>query len=80
MIKISRNIFILLTIIGTMHSCGNELTIPKPPTYLKLDLPDHEYVNYQEANCNYSFNISKIYTVKNFFDFWENWKKKNESK
>ena len=40
--------FILLTII--LFGCDEEINIPKPPTYLRLELPDHEYNLYSD-NC-----------------------------
>ena len=33
-------------------------TIPKPPTYLRLELPEHTYRNYQD-DCPYEFSIAK---------------------
>lgn len=45
---------------------GNELLIPKPPTYLKLDLPEHSYKLYQD-DCPYEFEIASICKVKPVF-------------
>lgn len=42
-------------------SCGgDEILIPKPPTYLRTDFPEHEYARTQ-LDCPYSFEISKTY-------------------
>jgi gliding motility-associated lipoprotein GldD len=63
---------ILSTLIISIVSCGNnEITIPKPPTYLRQDFPTHQYTNYQSA-CNYSFDISTAYQVKDVQDKNEN--------
>lgn len=44
--------------------CGSDaIPIPKPPTYLRLDLPSHEYKLFKNEDCNYSFEISKLYKV-----------------
>ncbi|MBI1838643.1 MAG: hypothetical protein HYR91_15365 [Flavobacteriia bacterium] len=49
-------------------SCGNEvINIPKPPTYLRLDLPKHEYIHFTD-HCDYTFDISKLYQVKKVTD------------
>lgn len=49
-------------------SCSEELTIPKPPTYLRLDLPGHSYQKFTDKNCAYNFEISKVYEVKDVYD------------
>jgi gliding motility-associated lipoprotein GldD len=49
---------VLLTACG-----GNELLIPKPPTYLRLDLPEHTYKLYSDA-CPYEFEVASIFKVK----------------
>lgn len=49
-------------------SCGNpEITIPKPPSYLRLDLPDHSYKKYT-SECGYNFDASSIFTIKSVVD------------
>ncbi|MES2589228.1 MAG: hypothetical protein V4622_09615 [Bacteroidota bacterium] len=56
---------ILLFFIGILtFSCGEEIAIPKPPTYLRLDLPKHEYVKFKEKNCSYQFEISKMFKIR----------------
>ncbi len=42
---------------------GNELLIPKPPTYLRLDLPDHAYTTFSDR-CPYTFQLSQLYSAK----------------
>ena len=51
-----------------LSACGEENTIPKPPTYLRLDLPEHNYKKYTEKNCAYSFEAARIFTIKDVYD------------
>ena len=44
-------------------SCGDDTMIPRPPSYLRTELPDHEYVRYKDS-CNYEFDLAKIYSVE----------------
>lgn len=49
-------------------SCGsNEIPVPKPPTYLRLDLPGHKYIKFNDG-CSYTFEVSKLYKVKQVVD------------
>jgi gliding motility-associated lipoprotein GldD len=43
------------------------MPVPKPPTYLKNNFPAHTYIKKQE-NCGYSFDLNKLYTIKNVYD------------
>lgn len=56
-------IVVFLGLFFGIYSCKEKLPIPKPPTYLKLDLPKHDYLVYKEKNCNYSFEYAKIYQI-----------------
>jgi len=61
-----KNYILYLTLF--LSACGgSETLVPKPPTYLRLELPDHEYVRYK-SNCGYQFDAAKIFTVKNVAD------------
>lgn len=51
-----------LVLLVVMVSCEEETYIPKPPTYLRLDLPDHNYTRY-DSECDYNFDISEAYNV-----------------
>ena len=54
-------IFIFFLLVA---SCGqDEITIPKPPTYLRLNLPNHSYVQFSD-HCPYSFDASTLFKVK----------------
>ena len=50
-----------------IQSCTEEINIPKPPTYLRLELPDHSYHLYSD-DCPYQFEVSDSYTVKKVSD------------
>lgn len=54
----------LFSLLMVFASCGDEPAVPKPPTYLRLDLPEHSYTTYRNSECNYSFDLPKIYSVK----------------
>ena len=44
-----------------LTSCGgDELLIPKPPTYLRSDLPPHSYTKFSDR-CPYTFELSKMF-------------------
>jgi gliding motility-associated lipoprotein GldD len=58
--------FLIIALLLTACS-GEEIAIPKPPTYLRLELPDHSYMKYK-SNCGYSFDAPKIFTVKDVVD------------
>lgn len=60
--KIAVLILILLAGCG-----GSEILIPKPPSYLRLDLPEHTYKKYI-SDCGYQFKVSTIFTIKNVYD------------
>jgi len=44
-------------------SCNEKMPIPKPPLYLKVDLPPHKYEQFSD-NCPYKFEKAKIYKIK----------------
>lgn len=59
-----RKLLILLPILFVFVACdGDEMPIPKPPTYLRNDLPKHQYVQFSDG-CPYTFELAKIYTAK----------------
>ena len=50
-------------LIGLLFSCSeNAILIPKPPTYLRLNLPKHEYKLFSDK-CPYTFEIPKTFDV-----------------
>jgi gliding motility-associated lipoprotein GldD len=58
-----KKILLITFAIALLYSCEEENYIPKPPSYLRLELPDHEYENYVDS-CNYSFDLAKLYSVE----------------
>lgn len=44
-------------------SCDEETLIPKPPTHLEVDLPDHSYQKYTDST-HYTFDISKLWSER----------------
>lgn len=52
-----------ILILLTFTACDEEVFIPKPPTYLRLDLPEHNYQLYSD-DCPYQFEISDVYKVE----------------
>lgn len=57
-----------ILLLAGLFSCSSENTVPKPPTYLRLDLPEHSYKKYKDENGHYSFEIPKIFTIKKVYD------------
>lgn len=55
---------VLLVLMILIMSCGgNENPIPKPPTYLELNLPDRSYNTYTDS-CEYSFEKPSYFQVQ----------------
>lgn len=52
---------ILLAIV--LYACSNDTPIPKPPTYLKTELPDHTY-RMVSNDCPYELKLAEIYNYK----------------
>ncbi|MEN9998084.1 MAG: hypothetical protein RI922_1074 [Bacteroidota bacterium] len=60
------SLFILLLIF--ISSCSDsEILIPKPPTYLRLDLPEHTYTKYK-SECGYNFDAASVFKIKEVVD------------
>ncbi len=53
----------LLVVSTILFSCKDSISIPKPPTYLRLNLPKHEYVLFSES-CPYEFEAAKIFKIR----------------
>lgn len=47
----------------SLVSCGEEQYTPKPPTYLRLELPEAIYKDYKD-DCGYTFRINENYSVE----------------
>ena len=60
----SRIVFSLLISFFILCACKEDSPIPKPPTYLKANLPAHNYHKEVIENL-FSFDVSDLYTLKN---------------
>jgi gliding motility-associated lipoprotein GldD len=59
-------IILFLSSFLALKSCkGRKNHIPKPPTYLKLELPPKNYNIYSDTICSISFKIPDYFKVKN---------------
>ena len=48
----------------TLSACSSEeIPIPKPATFLNIELPAHSYKKYNES-CPYQFDISTLYEIR----------------
>jgi len=52
---------LLLTVI--FYACKNDSPIPKPPTYLKTEFPEHTY-RMVSNDCPYELKLAEIYNYK----------------
>ena len=50
--------FILM--IGIFSACSDENPVPKPSTYLRMNLPEHSYRLFK-SDCPYSMKLSNLY-------------------
>jgi len=57
-------LLLLLTVMIAVASCTEPSYTPKPPTYLRLELPEPSYEKYTDS-CSYTFEISNLYQVEN---------------
>lgn len=57
------NWFFLPVLMGLFVGCTDELPIPKPPTYLRTDFPEHTYHKVENTPV-YSFELSDQYVDK----------------
>lgn len=62
-----KNLIFIFAIGAFISACSDELSIPKPPTYLRLDLPAHSYKTYQ-SSCGYSFDAAKVFQIRDVVD------------
>lgn len=63
-----KNLACYIVVFFAVTACGDsEILIPKPPTYLRLDLPDHSYKKYK-SDCGYSFEAASIFKIKEVVD------------
>lgn len=66
----TKSLFNLMTaslLMMTLFACGDDKTTPKPSTFLRLDIKNEGFVKYQ-SNCGYSFDVDKLFKVKDVVD------------
>ncbi len=56
-------ILIIPILLLLFTSCEEDTPIPKPPSYLRTELPDHTYKTYRDS-CNYQFDLAELYSVE----------------
>lgn len=54
----------IIAVLLMVTSCTEPTYTPKPPTYLRLELPDPIYSKYDDS-CSYTFNLPQLYTASN---------------
>lgn len=63
-----KNILTLLFVAALLASCsGKKMPVPKPPTYLRLNLPEHTYKKI-DTDCPYSFELPEMFKVHSVTD------------
>ena len=56
-------IFAILTVLFSVFSCKDEV-LPKPASYLRLDYPEAEYVNFENSASPFSFEMNSEAVIK----------------
>jgi gliding motility-associated lipoprotein GldD len=56
-------ILVIFIISFIIYACKDEIPIPKPPTYLRTELPNHSY-RIVSNDCPYELKLSEIYNYK----------------
>ncbi|MEN9973411.1 MAG: hypothetical protein RIS20_1758 [Bacteroidota bacterium] len=49
-----------ILILGIFSACSDENPVPKPSTYLRMNLPEHSYRVFK-SDCPYSMKLSNLY-------------------
>lgn len=49
-----------ILLIGVFSACSDENPVPKPSTYLRMNLPEHSYCLFK-SDCPYSMKLSNLY-------------------
>lgn len=65
--NVAKQLTIFILSILFFPGCTDTILIPKPPSYLRLELPEHISKEYND-DCPYSFSIHKLYNVKSVSD------------
>lgn len=59
--KISK--LILFAPLFLLFACKEEIPVPKPPTYLRLEIPASVYRDYTDS-CGFSFEMPETFSIK----------------
>ena len=62
-IKTQNSLIKLFFICIIFSSCNDPAPVPKPPTYLNINFPDHSYT-YVKGDCPYEFKLASLYNYK----------------
>ena len=62
-IKTQNSLIKLFFICIIFSSCNDPAPVPKPPTYLNINFPDHTY-SYVKGDCPYEFKLACLYNYK----------------
>ena len=62
-IKTQNSLIKLFFVCIIFSSCNDPAPVPKPPTYLNINFPDHTY-SYVKGDCPYEFKLSSLYNYK----------------
>lgn len=68
MLKKKIALSILLITLFSVFSCKDEV-LPKPASYLRLDYPEAEYVNFENSASPFSFEMNSEAVIKGEKDF-----------
>lgn len=68
MLKKKISIFTLLTVLVSVISCKDDV-LPKPASYLRLDYPEAEYVNFENSTSPFAFEMNSEAVIKGGKDF-----------
>ncbi len=52
-------LFLSIILLFVLFSCGEDTPVPKPPTYLRLDLPEHSYR--KAESCQFTYQLAREY-------------------
>lgn len=62
-IKNQNSLIKLFFICSILSACTDPAPVPKPPTYLNINFPDHSYSNVK-GDCPYEFKLASLYNYK----------------
>jgi gliding motility-associated lipoprotein GldD len=62
-IKTQNSLIKLFFVCIIFSSCNDPAPVPKPPTYLNINFPDHSYT-FVKGDCPYEFKLASLYTYK----------------